>query len=228
MQSAVRPLVIVMLWGLLRPLDALGAHLTPFVETSRLGANLSDVALPLSVRSDFASGLTNRILIQVSLQQSSQRITHAIAAIEIKYDLWDENYRLGIAVNGLEVVSRTLAKADEVIAALSTVRLPGLFNTGGIADGAPLQINVEILFDPLEKARMDEVRKWVAENSGPRSESTPALGSQIQATPPVSEGNSLFNRIFEQYAAGATVAAAWKDSATSAEFTLRGLHRAGQ
>ncbi len=188
---------------------------------------MSDLALPSSVRSDFASGLTNRILIQVSLQQSSERITHAIAAIEIQYDLWDENYRFAISVNGLDVVSRTLAKADEVIAALSRVRLPGLFATGGIADGAPLQINAEILFDPLEKARMDEVRKWVAENSGPQSESTPALGSQTQATPPVSQGNSLFNRIFEQYAAGATVAAAWQDSAESAGFSLRELRRAG-
>ena len=219
---------MVMLLRLLWPLDASAAHLVPFVEASRLGANLNDVALPPSVRADFASGLTNRILIQVSLQQIPERITHAIAAIEIKYDLWDENYRLVIAVNGLEVGSRTLAKADEVIAAVSTVHLPGLFATGGITDGAPLRINAEILFDPLDKARMDEVRKWVTENSGAQSESTPALGSQTQATPPVSQGNSLFNRIFEQYAAGATVAAAWEDSATSAEFTLRGLHRAGQ
>jgi hypothetical protein len=228
LQSATAPFVIVMLLGLLRPLDALAAHLAPFVEASRLGANLSDVALPPSVRSDFASGLTNRILIQVSLQQSAERITHAIAAIEIKYDLWDENYRLAISVNGLEVLSRTLAKADEVIAALSTVHLPGLFATSGIADGAPLRINAEILFDPLEKARMDEVRKWVAENSGPQSESTPALGSQGQAAPPVAQGNSLFNRIFEQYAGGATVAAAWRDSAQSAGFSLREFRRAGR
>jgi hypothetical protein len=57
---------------------------------------------------------------------------------------------------------------------------------------------------------MRMIRKWVAQNS------TPVVGGDQG----ISLSNALFNRIFEQYAEGSDVAAAWRVELASAPFRL--------
>jgi hypothetical protein len=77
------------------------------------------------------------------------------------------------------------------------------------------------LLDPIEKARMEEIRKWVAENDRPSPPDATSLSAGLPA--PRSTSARLFNRIFEQYAAGASVAATWKQTVSSKPFKLEEL-----
>jgi hypothetical protein len=94
--------------------------------------------------------------------------------------------------------------------------LPHLFTADPATAGTGRALIAEILFDPIEKARMEEVRKWVAENVQPGPPDTASLSSGLPA--PRSATSRLFNKIFEQYAAGASVAAAWKQTVASKPF----------
>jgi hypothetical protein len=62
------------------------------------------------------------------------------------------------------------------------------------------------------------IRKWVAENS------TPDVG----ADQGISTSNTIFNRIFEQYADGSDVAAEWRVDVTSPPFRPRSLTHEGR
>ena len=110
-----------------------------------------------------------------------------------------------VDVDEMLVSASTGQHLDEVIAMLSDLNLPHLFAVDAAAAGKSLTLTAEILFDPIEKARMEEIRKWVAENnhSGPPDASSLSAGLPA----PRSTSARLFNRIFEQYAAGAAVAA---------------------
>lgn len=215
----------------LLPLDALAARVTPLATnggvggTGAVGVTVLQASLPPTVRSDLASGLTNRILIQVVLRKAGAAIAQRMVEVRVRYDLWDETYRMTVSVEGAAGVSSTVRKIEEAIGALENLRFPGLFAAGELAEGGRYELGVRILFDPIEKARMEELQHWVEENSSAASPATAGVGPGAQASPPLSPSRSLFDRIFEQYAAGATVAAVWQDSAVSAPFELNDLRR---
>ena len=102
-----------------------------------------------------------------------------------------------------------------------------LFAAGDLPDSARMQLAVKIVFDPIEKARLEEQRQWVRENTAPlpAAPNVTEIGPGARASAPVPQQHSLFDRIFEQYAAGATVAGTWQDSGSSLEFELKGLRR---
>jgi len=208
----------------LPPLDALAAHVVPLATASGMGASVVQASLPTTIRSDLSSGLTNRILIQVMLRKAGAVIAQRTAEVRVKYDLWDETYRMTVSGAGDAVISSTFRTIDAVIGALENLRLPGLFAPSELTEGSRYELGVRILLDPIEKARMEELQRWVEENS---SAAPPAadVGPGAQASPPPSASRSLFDRIFEQYAAGATVAAVWQDSAVSVPFDLKDLRR---
>ena len=218
-------LAIAMLLGLCRPWVAAAAKLAPFLEGPRLAIALGQVALPAALRTDVRSGLTNRILIRFELLRDGQMVAKEAVDVAVKYDLWDENFQFTASIEGLTVISRTLTSVDEVLQAITNLRLPGLFPVDNLPDSTTLQVTAEILFDPVEKARLDEVKKWVAENSSPPPEA-PVVGTGAQPGDPRPESRSVFNRIFAQFAAGASVAAAARDAGASATFRLKDLPRA--
>jgi hypothetical protein len=209
------------LLALLAASDVLGAQLTPLLQGSELGVDLKGASLPPTIRKDLVSGLTNRIVIRVSLVSPGRPVTQRLVGFAIKYDLWEETFGVQVDVDDMPVSSSTGQHLDEVIAMLTDLNLPRLFGVDATAAGKSLVLTAEILFDPIEKERMEEIRKWVAENnhSGPPDASTLSAGLPA----PRSTSARLFNRIFEQYAAGASVAAAWKQTVTSKPFKLEEL-----
>ncbi len=213
----------------LRPLHAAAARLTPWLGSNGLGVVITQTALPHTLRSDLSSGLTNRIVLQIVLLKETARIAQRTAEISVKYDLWDEIYRLTVTVEGTVVTSQIYTRVDEVMSVLSSVRLPGLFAADEFTGAAHLQLAVKIVFDPIDKARLEELRQWVQENTAPTPPPAPPnvaeVGPGAQASAPQPPQHSLFDRIFEQYASGASVAGTWQDSGTSAEFELQGLRR---
>ena len=210
-----------------RPSHAVAARLTPWIASTGLGVAITQIALPSTLRSDLSSGLTNRIVLQILLLKDTARVRQRTAEITVKYDLWDETYRMTVTLEGTVVMSQTYTRVDEVMSALSSLRLPGLFATGDVPDSARMQLAVKIVFDPIEKARLEEQRQWVRENTAPlpAAPNVSEIGPGARASAPVPQQHSLFDRIFEQYAAGATVAGTWQDSGSSLEFELKGLRR---
>ena len=210
-----------------RPSHAVAARLTPWIASTGLGVAITQIALPRTLRSDLSSGLTNRIVLQIVLLKDTARVRQRTAEITVKYDLWDETYRMTVTLEGTVVMSQTYTRLDEVVNALSSLRLPGLFAAGDLPDSARMQLAVKIVFDPIEKARLEEQRQWVRENTAPlpAAPNVTEIGPGARASAPVPQQHSLFDRIFEQYAAGATVAGTWQDSGSSLEFELKGLRR---
>jgi hypothetical protein len=207
--------------ALLAPGLATCAELTPFVHDGRLGVRLTDTKVPPTLRKDLLSGLTNRVLVQVVLRSDTLQPVRKVLDIAIQYDLWEETFNMRITVDETIVSSRTVRQVDEVLADLRDLRLPGLFVAP--TPSPALSLTAEMLFNPIDKERMDEIRKWVAENSRPAPTARAGFGTGLPTPAPASDSRALFNKIFAEYAAGASVAAAWKDSATSRPFKLEEL-----
>ena len=209
------------LLSLLGANDVRATQLTPLLQRGELGVDLKGASLPPTLRKDLVSGLTNRIVIRVTLVRSGQPVTQRLVGFAIKYDLWEETFSVKVQVDDMPVSASTGQSLDEVITMLSDLNLPHLFPVDASTPDKSIVLTAEILFDPIEKERMEEIRKWVAENnrSGPPEASSLSAGLPA----PRSTSARLFNRIFEQYAAGAPVAATWKQTVTSKPFKLEEL-----
>src|SRR5215831_12365784 len=70
------------------------AELTPRVDGAQLGISISGVSYPETLARDLRSGLENRILIQVAVVTQSRVVAHADITIAVKYDLWEEKFKL--------------------------------------------------------------------------------------------------------------------------------------
>ncbi|MDB6012012.1 MAG: hypothetical protein JWL65_4262 [Gammaproteobacteria bacterium] len=216
-----RLLLSLAVLSLLVSTKVLGAQLTPLLYRGELGAVLKDASLPPTLRKDLVSGLTNRVVIRVTLLNPTQPVAQKLVGITVKYDLWEETFEVKVSVDDAPVSAGTCQSVAEVVAMLTDLNLPGLFAVDPATAGQSRALTAEILFDPIEKARLEEIRKWVAENDRPAAPDATSVGSGLPA--PRSTSSRLFNKIFEQYAAGASVAAAWKQTVSSKPFKLTEL-----
>lgn len=206
---------------LLSPTSTLGAQLTPLLQDAQLGVRLQGASLPPTLRKDLVSGLTNKVVVRIALQ-GTQPVVQRLVTITVRYDLWEETFGVKVTVDDMEVAAKTCRNVDEVVALLANLTLPRLFAVDTTTPaGRSLVLTAEILFDPIEKARLEEIRKWVAENDRPTPPDPSSLGSGVPARP--STSSRVFNRIFEQFAAGASEAAAWKQTVSSTPFKLEDL-----
>ena len=194
---------------------ARAAELSPFLENGALGARIRDLPFPKDLPKDLTSGLTRRVLVRVELLTPSRAPSRRAIEITVKYDLWDETFRFTLAVEERVVSVETHASLDAVLAQLNDARLPSLFPVAGLAPDVTHTLRAEVLLNPIDGERMEEIRKWVAQNStyAPGRAGGPETNSSA-ATP-----NALFNRIFEQYTAEAG-AAAWRETLVSKPFNL--------
>ena len=208
---------------LLAPLGARSADLTPFAQEHRVGVIVEKLRMPPGLRKDLVSGLTNRILIRIDFLQEGLPPSRRVAEMTIRYDLWEETFSMDTRIDNELVSAKTCRRVDEVISLLNHIRLPTAFLPDPGAKGSHLMITAEVLFNPMDKERMDEIRKWVAENSEPALSDPTNVRPGLSSPPAASASRALFNKIFEQYAAGASLAAAWRDNGSSTRFKLNEL-----
>lgn len=191
-------------------------QLTPTLDDGQLSVVIEATQWPDTLRKDLTSGLTNRILIRVSLARDSEIVQQRAVEIAIRYDLWDERFTMNVTLDGVAAEARTIQNAEDMQAALRKLRLPHLFAINGAAATQALTVTTEILLNPVDRERMEMIRKWVAENSIASADiGGPNSGGGLAVT--------LFNRIFEQYAKGADIAAIWQETSTSQPFRLEEL-----
>jgi hypothetical protein len=202
-------LAILLLAG---ALPASAAELVAVAEGNYVGAQLRGLRLPATLRKDLVSGLTNRVLIRMTLAIEGRTMAQPVIALGIKYDLWEETFRMTVSVDDRELPARTLRKIEDVLTMLADLPLDSVFRSSDLQAGRTHTLLAEILFDPIDRERMENIRRWVARNSA-----LPTGGAQGTAGGS-SPSAALFNAIFEQYAAGADVASTSRDTATSAPF----------
>jgi hypothetical protein len=198
---------------------AIAADIVPVQEKDRLGVVVTGLQFPETLPKDLTSGLTNRVLIRVSLIANSRQVARQAVDIAIKYDLWDEVFELKMRSNEVQFAPSSLSNLQQVLALLDHLQLSNLFSTQQLTANQEYVATVEILINPIDRERMDKVRKWVADNSAylPSTPGTVGLGDSVTSA----RSNELFNKIFEQYSAGADIAAAWRQSVTSKPFKLQ-------
>jgi hypothetical protein len=189
------------------------ATLTPTLNDQAIGISLSDVALPDTLMNELASGFEHRLLLRVVLISQAVKIVHADAMITAKYDLWDERYIVRTMAAGRLENERLLPTIQGVIAQLKTIRLDQLFLVENTLRDRDLMLQAELLINPIERQKIEQLREWVATHSTPNQ----ALGYGVAFTP---KPNDMFNRIFEQYTNGADLSAAWSLTIRSQPFRV--------
>lgn len=203
--------VIAIASGMLTP--ALAAELTALRRDQRIGVRLQKLDFPESLRKELVSGLTNRLLLRISLRDDGKLLEEAVVEIAVRFDLWDEVFHVATRSADGEAtrVERTL---DATLQELGDLRLRDLFDVAPRAKDERLHVHADVLLNPIDRERMDKIRQWVAAN-------TTTAGSTSQSTTSTTSASSeLFARIFEQYAAGKDVAAVWQRSLDSRAFRL--------
>ena len=214
----------VLSWLLACPSRA--GELEPFVADGRIGAHVRDLAYPASLPKDLTSGLTNRILARIELHAGSHATAQSAVEITVKYDLWDENFRVIVTVDQHVTANTLYSSLAEVRAFLQDMRVPALFAANGPPPPEALTLHANVLLNPVDRERMERIRAWVKENSTP----APSDPTSADSSAPVgaATSNALFDRIFEQYAGGTDMAAAWHESLTSKPFRMEGLAHEGR
>jgi hypothetical protein len=212
------------LWVLLalaaRP--AAPAELTPVVREHTLGVHIRGTAWPPTLTKDLVSGLTNRLLIHAALFSDSRQLDQKTAVIAIKYDLWEETFALTVTVNGAVILARTEQMQPQIEAFLANLELSELFAASEVPKNGSATLRVEMLLNPIERERLEAIKKWVIENNTSIPADTSGFSDKRVGN---SRSNQVFNEIFEQYARGADVAASWKESLSSKPFTISGEGR---
>ena len=198
-------LVVLSLLGAL----AQAAEIAPVFRDGHIGARLRGLALPDSLRKDLRSGLTNRLLLRITLLEGAQTLAIANVEIALKYDLWDERFRSQLSVNGKPLSAPELRTVEDTWKWLLDLNLMPLFDRP--ATTATMRMRAEVLLNPIERERMDQIRQWVQQNS----RYVPLEGSPSVAS---DSSNSIFNRIFERYAADPNTIAQWREEVQSTLF----------
>ena len=188
------------------------AEVSATLVDGRLGARVDALSFPAAMPKQLTSGLTNRLYAQVSLSDARTTLGKKVIEISIRYDLWEQTFSVVSTTDGAPEDSRTLASLAEVNALLAALPLPRLFEVSTLPV-TELTLRVEVLLNPIDREKMQMVRKWVAQNSTPEAAGGPGI----------TVSSAIFNRIFEQYADGSEVAAAWRTTIASRPFRIDNL-----
>jgi len=193
------------------------AELTPVVREHTIGIHIVGIAWPATLTKDLVSGLTNTLLIHAVLFSDSRQLDQKTDVIAIKYDLWEETFALTVTVNGTVILARTDQIQAQVDAFLANLELPELFAVSEVPKDRSATLRVELLLNPIERERLEAIKKWVIENNASIPADTSGFSDKRVGN---SRSNEVFNKIFEQYAQGADVAAAWRVSLSSKPFKI--------
>jgi hypothetical protein len=196
---------------------AASAELTPAVRERTIGMHMTGIAWPSTLPKDLVSGLTNTLLIHVSLFAQGRQLDQKTALIAIKYDLWGEVFALTVTVDETVILTRADETQQQIDAFLANLDLPDLFATNEVPKEGTATLRVEMLLNPIERERLEAIKKWVIQNDTSIPADTSGFSDKRVVN---SRSNEVFNKIFEQYAEGADAAAAWKESLSSKPFKI--------
>ncbi len=173
-----------------------------------VGLRIDALAYPESLPRELESGLTNRLYLRVTALDGATQLQVSTVEIAIRYDLWEQAFIVNRTVNNAPTQALRLAGTIEMNAFLQSLNVPGVFANRTLPPNSQLTLRAELLLNPIGKEKLRMIRKWVAENSAPNVDQG------------ISTSNTVFNRIFEQYADGSDLAAVWRVKLVSPPFRL--------
>jgi hypothetical protein len=196
--------LFICLWG------TAGAAATLSVTQSggEVGMRFDALPYPESLPRELESGLTNRLYLRVTVLDGQSSLQVSTVEIAIRYDLWDQAFTVTRTVNTAPAETFKLASTSEMNAFLQSLHVPRIFSTRMLPPNRPMTLRAEVLLNPIGREKLRMIRKWVAENSAPNVDQG------------ISTSNTVFNRIFEQYADGSDLAAVWRVDLVSPPFRL--------
>jgi hypothetical protein len=173
-----------------------------------IGMRIDALVYPESLPRELESGLTNRLYLRVTALDGETTLQVSTVELAIRYDLWDQAFTVIRTVNTAPAETVRLANTSEMNAFLQSLHVPGIFSARMLPPSRPLTLRAELLLNPIGREKLRMIRKWVAENSAPNIDQG------------ISTSNTVFNRIFEQYADGSDLAAVWRVDLVSPPFRL--------
>jgi hypothetical protein len=120
------------------------------------------------------------------------------------------------------ILARTGQRQPDIDAFLAKLELPDLFSTQALPTDGTATLRVDMLLNPIERERLESIKKWVLQNNTSIPTDTSGFSDKRVSN---SRSNEVFNKIFEQYARGADVAATWKLSLSSKPFRVSEVER---
>jgi len=174
-----------------------------------VGVRVEALAFPESLPRELVSGLTNRLYLRVTALDGATSLQVSTVEFAIRYDLWEETFTVTRTVNAEPAETLKFAGAAEINVFLQSLHVPRIFAARVLPPERPLTLRAELLLNPIGQEKLRMIRKWVAENSAP-----------VNADQGISTSNTVFNRIFEQYADGSDLAAVWRVDLVSPPFRL--------
>jgi hypothetical protein len=172
-----------------------------------IGMRIDALVYPESLPRELQSGLTNRLYLRVTALDGQTKLRVSIVEIAIRYDLWEESFTVTQTVDDTAAQTLTLPGATAMRAWLASLRIARIFAVQSLPANRDLTLQAELLLNPIGREKLSMIRKWVAVNSAP-----------VAADQGISTANTVFNRIFEQYADGSDLAAVWRIELTSPPF----------
>jgi hypothetical protein len=185
---------------------AAAAGLAPVQTGGELGVRFDALPFPPTLPRELESGLTNRLYVRVRLLEAQAVLQERTIEIAIRYDLWEQNFTVTRTVDTAPAETQQLSGA-EMKNYLAALHIPRLFSARTLNANVELTLRAELLLNPIGREKLRMIRKWVAENSTP-----------VNADQGIATSNTVFNRIFEQYADGSDLAAVWRVELTSRPF----------
>jgi hypothetical protein len=204
-------------WLMAWPMQCGAAELIATVQGGDIGVEIRGLELPETLRTELASGLTNRIVVRLALIADAQTVTLNVVVIAVKYDLWEESFDVTMLIDDRPAAARSFSRVEEVLASLSHLSVDAVLQSPPLERGRAYTLQADVLLDPIDQERMEKIRHWVAQNS-----TLPARGAPVGGGG-ASQSAELFNRIFQQYASGADVASAWRELVVSQPFRVEDL-----
>lgn len=195
--------------------QAQALQVSPLAHDDQLGVKISQINYPSDLGKELKSGLTTRLYIRVQLLKSASVVKESLSEVSVRYDLWDEDFIVSFVSNNREGTTHKVKSATEMLENLQSFTFESAFARPTSSD-QPFKIRVDLLLNPIEKEKMEKIRKWVARNSV-ANPMDPTGGRTTKTTQ--AQGETLFNTIFEQFTKGAEVAGVWKASGESTPFT---------
>jgi hypothetical protein len=119
-------------------------------------------------------------------------------------------------------LARNAETLPQIEAFLANLELPELFAASDVPQDKTATLRVEMLLNPIERERLEAIKKWVLENNTTIPADTSGFSDKRIGN---SRSNEVFNKIFEQYARGAVVAASWRESLSSKPFRISEAER---
>ena len=191
-----------------------------FQSHGAIGIQTTELKLPTEILHKSAkSGLSTTFLAIVSVYAPDKLLHSQEWSIKYHYDLWDENFILQIK-GPKKVLEMSFKNEAELFAGLAKLKLVGLWPPHQL--GAQLQFKLQLILDPVDKEKAQQIRKWISQNILPQTTGNPNASSLLSNSTPL-HFSGLFQKILNRDGNSNQTQGLWSTEAVSPLVQLKDI-----